>query len=422
MCLWRRQLVHEAPVPAAVARLKVRGVHVGFVESSIDSLGLLRQRNASDPAAPAYSDCVPLVWWPLWGYNIGEFFQSSVLAIAELLAAGIVDDQVMLAPEVGGWPLRDFHLQMLQAFTRHAVRTTGQLAPKCGARHELQRGCSPQRCYERVLLCRFRDVYDHEAPVAPWDAARRIVTSLRLSHRRPVLPPRAAATAAASVASGAASRAPPAYAVLFVSRANAKNGARRISNEAELLQRCGRWAPPAGCLSAATPSAGLAACTLRVFGRHGFRADVAAVQEADVLVGTHGAALIHAIFMRRGAALLEVRPYGFNGRWPDQYHYAMARQQNATHAFVLRTTDRFLCESAHTNGVPPANVSAWDARPLNTYVRVAAFERALAAAACTSGRAGGQALPHAWSEIPPADGSWAPFDYGALHSVRIDNG
>ena len=79
-------------------------------------------------------------------------------------------------------------------------------------------------------------------------------------------------------------------------------------------------------------------------------------QEADVLVGTHGAALIHALFMRRGGALVEVRPYGFHGRWPNQYHLSMARQQNATHAFVIQTTRPELCLP-----VPPANVSVWDA-------------------------------------------------------------
>ena len=101
-----------------------------------------------------------------------------------------------------------------------------------------------------------------------------------------------------------------------------------------------------------------------------------------MLVGTHGAALVNALFMRRGGALLEVRPYNFDGAWPDRYHLAMAQRENATHAFVVRTRNRSLCTP-----VPPANVSAWNAPPLNTHVREAAFTAGLAAAACTSGRA-----------------------------------
>ena len=138
---------------------------------------------------------------------------------------------------------------------------------------------------------------------------------------------------------------------------------------------------------------------------------------ADVLVGTHGAALVHAIFMRAGSSLVEIRPYGFDGPWPDQYHLSMARQENATHAFVIRTRDRTLCSP-----VPPANVSAWDARPLNTRVRHDAFVRALAAAACTSGRQPPRGSAAAAVLAVPAPAASSPFDYRALHTVAIDNG
>ena len=455
-CLWRRQIVHDVPLAPAVGSLKMRSVHASYVETRVDELGLLRWRNASDPPAPSqYSSCVPLVWLPVWGYNIGEFFQNSVLAVAELLAAGVVDREVMLTPEVGGWPLRDYQTQMLRAFSSHPVKTMAQLAPSncpasSSARQQSQ-ACAQPRCFERLLLCRFRDVYDHEHPIAPWHAARRIVASLRLGYRRSAWLVNGGYKQEATRAAATSAAAP--YAVLFASRANAKNGARQLTNEAELVSRCSRWVPSPRCVVGTNGDSDVVKCSPRVFGQHGFRADVAAVQEADVLVGTHGAALVHALFMRRGGALIEVRPYGFNGRctaarlerllytahkrgqrtlpttaWcsslatagPDQYHFAMARQQNVTHAFVIRTLDRTLCESAHTNGVPPANVSAWDARPLNTYVRVDAFDRALAAAACTSGRGPASIPVRTLKRIPrhPDD----PFEYGELHSAVVDNG
>ena len=53
-------------------------------------------------------------------------------------------------------------------------------------------------------------------------------------------------------------------------------------------------------------------------------ADVAAARRADVLVGTHGAALVYGFYMRRGAALVEVRPYRFEGKWPDRYFRDLA--------------------------------------------------------------------------------------------------
>jgi len=119
--------------------------------------------------------------------------------------------------------------------------------------------------------------------------------------------------------------------------------------------------------------------------------------------------------MQSGGALIEVRPYGFEGRWPDQYHYSMARQQNETHVFVISTLNRNLCSPS-----PPANVTAWDARPLNTYVNLTVFDSALAAAACTSGRgSSGLGVIEHPSVLPVA--AVSPFTYGSLHSVHFHN-
>lgn len=155
---------------------------------------------------------------------------------------------------------------------------------------------------------------------------------------------------------------------------------------------------------------------------------------------------------------------------------AMARRENATHAFVIRTTDRTLCTP-----VPPANVSAWDAvraatttssravrlrmpirhvqpiapsplqcylpsatrvpmpharfavddvgamlaqRPLNTYVHPQVFERALAAAACTRNADTADHTVDGMARFTtiPSPAADAPFDYRTLRSVHIDNG
>ena len=410
-CLWRRQYVLSEPLPRALARLRVRGVHIGFDEQRIDSLGLFRQRlNASDPPVSHWSTCVPLVWWPLWGYNIGEFFQSSVLPVAELLAAKIMDRNIMLVPEVGGWPLKGFHHHLLRPFSSHPIRSSGQLAPRCTGTAR----CPEARCFERILVCRFRDVYDHRPPIAPWSAARAIVESFRKPGVHTLVPRR----------SSLGPEAP--FVVLFATRRAAKNGARLITNEAKLVERCGRWRPLPGCLAASLDRAAAiedgsgrvqarSVCSTHSFGARSLRADVEMVRDADVLIGTHGAALVHAIFMQSGGALIEVRPYGFEGRWPDQYHYSMARQQNETHVFVISTLNRYLCSP-----LPPANVTAWDARPLNTYVNLTVFDSALAAAACTSGRGGsGLGIIDHPSVLPVA--AVSPFAYGSLHSVYFHN-
>ena len=109
-------------------------------------------------------------------------------------------------------------------------------------------------------------------------------------------------------------------------------------------------------------------------------------------------------------------------------HAAAAAAQRAcgrvslaqTHAFIVQTLDRTLCSP-----VPPANVSAWDARPLNTHVQPEAFERALAAAACTRGQqqagASSPGRPVVTLTVPNPPAT-QPFDYTALRSAVIGNG
>jgi capsular polysaccharide biosynthesis protein len=36
-------------------------------------------------------------------------------------------------------------------------------------------------------------------------------------------------------------------------------------------------------------------------------------------VGVHGSGLLNALYMRKGSSLVEVRPYGLNGSWPNAY-------------------------------------------------------------------------------------------------------
>ena len=415
VCLWRRRYVLRGHSKAneRALRLRVRMVHVGFEQRTLSETGLFRQLNSSDPPEllqPAWSECVPLVWWPLWGYNIAEFFLNSVTALDELTRAGVIDRRVILAPEVGGWPLRDWQQRLLNGLTdQPPVRTTGQLAPACAGGLARSRERCAARCYRRLLVCRFRDVYDHEPPTRPWQAAQSLVNPLLRSLRSGRKPMDAAADSAWLPGAGVP------FTVLFVSRRESKHGARLLTNQGELLEACRRWVPPAACTA---ERVGPASCEARDFGRRGIAADVRAARRAHVLLGTHGAALTHGLFMREGSAIVEVRPYGFVGAWPDSYHLALARRENATRAFVVQTADPSLCEPR-----PAANVSAWDARPLNTIVRPAVLLRALNAAACAGGFArapgGVKRREAALTAVPESPA--APFDYRRLQSPVLWN-
>ena len=52
------------------------------------------------------------------------------------------------------------------------------------------------------------------------------------------------------------------------------------------------------------------------------RAQIERLRSSDVLVGGFGADLVSGFFMHRGASLIEVRPFGFEGRddgWTAYY-------------------------------------------------------------------------------------------------------
>ena len=100
--------------------------------------------------------------------------------------------------------------------------------------------------------------------------------------------------------------------VLFVNRTRTKFS-RSLANLPQLLKRC------AQAKTREWPSGWRVVCTAHEFGAGSLAEDVTAARRADVLVGTHGAGLINAFFMHRGAVLVEARPYRFEGPWPDRY-------------------------------------------------------------------------------------------------------
>ena len=100
-------------------------------------------------------------------------------------------------------------------------------------------------------------------------------------------------------------------------------------------------------------------CDTHMFGRLGLAEDLRRVRAADVLVGMHGAGLTNAFFMRRRSALVEVRPYGFDGLWPDSYFRNMlrlARPQKIFH-MLLSIGSPELCHPSHGYAVTAQTAS-----------------------------------------------------------------
>jgi hypothetical protein len=149
--------------------------------------------------------------------------------------------------------------------------------------------------------------------------------------------------------------------LVFVNRTQTKRS-RGLANLDELLGRC-----RGGLLSQhrvafhrtspLSPRGLRLCCSAHAFGGGSLAQDIRVARGADMLVGTHGAGLNNAFFMRPGSALVEVRPYGFEGSWPDQYFKAQLAIEDAVHFYQISTGSTSLMHPP-----PPANATGWVAR------------------------------------------------------------
>ena len=82
------------------------------------------------------------------------------------------------------------------------------------------------------------------------------------------------------------------------------------------------------------------------------------LRRSELVFGLRRWALFcHAAFMRRGAALVEVRPYHFEGDWPDKYFRALTSLEQAVHYLQVSSDSPELSIPE-----PSKDVSVWDAR------------------------------------------------------------
>ena len=328
------------------------------------------------------SDCVALYWVPTWAFSFADSFVSSLVPIDELQSAGLLDDRVLLRPDLWAWPRsKNPVYRMIGSLSSQQIRSSRETAPPCQddtARRVLQRAaiapsrelrqCRPH-CFEKVVICQFRSTFDaYEPPMAPWRAGQRVAASVLSGE------PQDAASALTMGHNKVASRvgarryryrgfrpevategissrsAPHMLRVLFVNRTRTKFS-RSLANLPELLDQCVRAKPRSW------PRGWVVGCATHEFGTGNLAADVRAARSADVLVGTHGAGLINSFFMRHGGVLIEVRPYHFEGSWPDKYFRALTS---------LEKRILYLQVSSGSPGLsiprPNENVSVWDAR------------------------------------------------------------
>ena len=246
-------------------------------------IGHLHPMNVSQPTSVAaelirlahksggqvLSPCVPLVWVPTWAFSFADSWISSLVPIDELQSAGLIDEHVLLRPDLWAWPRsKNPVYQQIGTLSAEQIRSLREDAPSCPqavARRAIAsanadprrpgqlRRCIP-KCFERVLLCQFQSTFDaYKPPMSPWRAAQRVAGSVL--KRQPVDAKSALAMRPTAFGEGRtdgsglergfhprASRISRGHdlsllRVLFVNRTRTKFS-RSLANLPQLLQRC----------------------------------------------------------------------------------------------------------------------------------------------------------------------------------------
>lgn len=342
---------------------------------------------APTPGLGTLSSCVPLVWVPTWAFSFADSWISSLVPIDELQSAGLIDDRVLLRPDLWAWPRRKNPVyEQIGALSAEPIRSVREVAPLCSeatAQRAITQATADRRqpgklrqciphCYERLLLCQFKSTFDSYAtPMSPWRAARRVAASVLGEQAVDAASPDdSVETSAADGAEAVANPRPRRHVlhVLFVNRTRTKFP-RSIANLPQLLQRC------AQAKAREWPAGWRVECAAHEFGAGPLRSDVLAARRAHVLVGTHGAGLVNAFFMRRGSVLVEARPYRFEGLWPDRYFRSLTSLEQTI--FYLQIS----AGSASLSIPRPADdVTVWDARDHAVHVPWRSLKDALQAA------------------------------------------
>ena len=102
-----------------------------------------------DPDAiknPQFDDCtVPIVWWPWWPYNPGDFFLSSLAPFHAMQHEGVIDHNVRYTPVLDGLSKPGYMQWYFDPITNHPVQSLEEL---------LDRSNAGSRCFERMLMCK----------------------------------------------------------------------------------------------------------------------------------------------------------------------------------------------------------------------------------------------------------------------------
>ena len=89
-------------------------------------------RLAHKSGGQVLSPCVPLVWVPTWAFSFADSWISSLVPIDELQSAGLIDEHVLLRPDLWAWPRsKNPVYQQIGTLSAEQIRSLREDAPSC---------------------------------------------------------------------------------------------------------------------------------------------------------------------------------------------------------------------------------------------------------------------------------------------------
>ena len=260
----------------------------------------------------------PLVWVPTWIDNFGEQMLNSMLPLYEMLGANRSKRRFILDTR-RTVPIRDNILKLMAPFSVHPVQLLSRT-------HE---------CFSHLTFCNFYSMsFSKPYKSNVWQAAQAVANFY--SGPRALPPPLRA-------------RAP----ILI----DVKTNRRRIRNMKSILEWCVRTYTEGECKS-------------NDFSKTAFVESVELMRQTRILIGMHGAGLSNAHFMPRPNVLVEIRPYAFEGQWPDRY-YRNVLNGESMHMHIG------ISEREDCTPTKPMDASAWQGWNTDCEVSVKAVAQAV---------------------------------------------
>ena len=253
----------------------------------------------------------PIAFVPVWYTNYAETFIGTVVPLVEL------EDRKVLNYSTTTVIADVLHKHLPRGvcrsgITRRCTMTSwfrgfvSLAAQRLRFMHELEQ----PTCFSHFRFCQLRSMFDNQPKgVDAWASAQRLVER---------------------VLGDAAAPSPDTSGELRVLIERRYGGLGLRGRSSKVLRNVG------ALLDACKRESVLKLrCRPYSFGNASLEEDMRAVRWADVLVGMHGAGLTNAYFMRQRSALVEVRPFGFEGRWPDAYYQNILRLAAVPRIFHL---------------------------------------------------------------------------------------